>query len=117
MDWIPWYIEPTLEWFFQPPAYGHFVSSPCEEISPPTKLDVELIETIYQLIASEQGCAHCGQPLGRKLHVRKTTGGLPAHWPVSVTTRCWGWRRHAHTAEVTRPSKDLMFGDLTPTSR
>ena len=77
----------------------------------------QLIELIYLVVANELECAECGHLLGRGLRVRDTAIGPPPSWPVKVDTRCWGWRRHRHAAEVTRPSKDLMLGDLELTAR
>jgi hypothetical protein len=87
----------------------------CGYAEPPTTIDVRLIQVAYEFIAAESGCARCGAPLGRGLRVTPpVSGGPPSHWRVSVVTRCLGWRRHRHTAHVTRPLKDLALGPLQP---
>ena len=105
MDWLQWYFGPSLQAPFT--AMTTLNGKPL-----PTDLDVQLIELIYLVVANELECAECGHLLGRGLRVRDTAIGPPPSWPVKVDTRCWGWRRHRHAAEVTRPSKDLMLGDL-----
>ena len=105
MDWLQWYFGPSL--------YVPFTAVAALDGKPlPTDLDVQLIELIYLVVANEQECSECRHLLGRGLRARSSSGGPPARWPVTVDTRCWGWRRHRHMAQVTRPSNDLMLGDL-----
>lgn len=106
LDWFPWLSTSFV--------YVPFGPSTTLDGQPlPTELDVALIEFIYLVIANEQKCSECGHLLGRGLGVRNASaGGAPSHWPVWVDTKCWGWRRHPHVAEVIRPSKDLMLGAL-----
>jgi hypothetical protein len=105
MDWFQWSFGPALHTPFTPMTTldGKLL---------PTDLDVQLIELIYLVVANDLECAECGHLLGRGLRVRNAAIGQPRRWPVKVDTRCWGWRRHSHAAEVTRPSKDLMLGVL-----
>jgi hypothetical protein len=103
MDWLPWFFGPTLYVPSTPPTI--LDGKPL-----PTELDVALIELIYLVIANEHECSKCGHLLGRGLRVRHGSLVAPSRWPVGVDTKCWGWRRHAHVAEVTRPAKDLMLG-------
>jgi len=105
MDWFQWCFGSSLYVPFTPVAVPD--GKPL-----PTYLEVQLIELIYQVVANEQDCSKCGHLLGRALRARRTSAVPPACWPVTVDTRCWGWRRHRHTAQVTRPSKDLMLGVL-----
>jgi hypothetical protein len=105
MDWSPWFLGPSLFVPYTPST--NLGGKPL-----PTELDVALIELIYLVIANEQRCSACGHLLGRGLRVRYASSGALSRWPVWVATRCWGWRRHPHVAEVTRPSNDLMLGDL-----
>jgi hypothetical protein len=105
MDFIPWFYGPSL--------YVPFIASTILDGKPlPTELDVELIELIYLVIANEHECSECGHVLGRGLRVRNASDGAPSRWPVWVDTKCCGWRRHPHVAEVTRPSEDLILGPL-----
>src|SRR5687768_3136583 len=105
MDWLQWFLGPSLR-------VPVIASSTLDGKPLPTDLDVELITLVYLVVANEQECAECGHLLGRGLRVRNAPAGAPSHWPVWVDTRCWGWRRHPHVAQVTRPSTDLMLGNL-----
>jgi len=105
MDWIQWHFGPSLHVPFSP-------STTLDGKPLPTDLDVELIDLVYLVIANEQECSECGHLLRRGLRVRNPATGPPPRWPVRVDTRCGGWRRHLHVAEVTRPSKDLAVGAL-----
>ena len=105
MDWIDWYINTSL--------YGPYVDSrSLDGRAAPTEVDLELIELIYLVTANEQKCSECGHLLGRGLRIRNASAASPSRWPVWVDTKCWGWRRHPHVAQVTRPDKDLMLGEL-----
>ena len=106
MDWIESYFyAPTSNFASTPPAAR-------EAKHGPTHLDVEVIALLYRAIAPQQKCSECGHHLGRGLRLRTCGAAAQPRWPVKAKTRCWGWRRHVHIAAVTRPSKDLMFGDL-----
>jgi hypothetical protein len=75
-------------------------------------IDLELIELIYGFIADASRCSQCGAPLGRGLRIVPSRGlHARAHWRVSVSTRCRGWRRHRHVAAVAR-RHDLELGTL-----
>lgn len=110
MDWFQWYVTP--------PTHVPFTSATAYDgTPPPTDLDLELVEVIYAVIAGETTCSTCGRPLGRALRARYATAWSSQSWSITVATRCEGWRRHAHVALVTRPSRDLLLGDLELRSR
>ncbi len=110
MDWLQWYLAPSLYVPLTP-------SSTFDGKPPPAHLDVELVEVLYLVIADQQKCSECGHLLGRRLHVRGAGAQLPTRWPLRVDTKCWGWRRHRHMATVTRPSRDLILGTLELAAR
>ena len=92
-------------------AHETWVPDPCagtEQGSDLTDLDLWLLHGIYAVIAAESNCERCGAPLGRGLRVAPSLPSLP----VSVVTRCTGWRRHRHIAEVHEESHDLLLGPL-----
>jgi hypothetical protein len=105
MDLFPWFFGPSLSVPYTP-------STTLDGKPLPTALEVELIELIYLVIADEHQCSECGHVLGRSLRVRNASAGTLSRWPVWVDTKCWGWRRHPHVAQVTQPVRDLMLGDL-----
>ena len=104
MDWFPW--------SFGLPVRPYTPSTPLDGTPEPTALDAELIELIYLVIANEHECSECGHLLGRGLRVRDASSDTASPWPAWVDTKCWGWRRHPHVAQVAQPAKDLVFGAL-----
>jgi hypothetical protein len=79
-------------------------------VNPLTAIDLELVEIAYGVIAAESSCSTCGAPLGRCLRITRTPAApVLAHWRLSVVTRCCGWRRHRHLADVAG-RRDLDLG-------
>jgi hypothetical protein len=79
----------------------------------PADLDLWLVAVLYEFVAAQSSCRTCGGQLGRQVRVVTCSPGPPSErWRVSVVTRCGGWRRHRHVAEVVRPSRDLVLGPL-----
>jgi hypothetical protein len=84
----------------------------------PSAVERWLIRLVFEFVAAEAACSRCGAPLGRGLRlVTSPTRGLPRLWRVSVVTRCRGWRRHGHVADVARRSDDVVLGSFRPGSR
>jgi hypothetical protein len=84
----------------------------------PSAVDRWLITLVYDFVAAEAACSRCGAPLGRGLRVVPSpTHGLRPLWRVSVVTRCRGWRRHGHIANVARRSDDVELGSFRPGPR
>ena len=89
-----------------------FITTGAARRAPVTDTDIELIALIYGFIAGGSTCSQCGAPLGRRLRVAPSpTFHARAHWRVSVTTRCRGWKRPRHVAAVAR-RHDLELGPL-----
>ncbi len=81
----------------------------------PGAVDLWLIHLIYEVIAAESTCVKCGASLGRRLRLVPPFVDSPLlDWRVLVVTRCEGWRRHRHVANVVEGSKSLLFGRLSP---
>ena len=79
----------------------------------PTALDMWLVQVAYEVVAAESRCAKCGSPLGRGLLLAPSSEVHPLfRWRVSIATRCSGWRRHRHVANVVKASNDLLLGSL-----
>ncbi|ROO87768.1 hypothetical protein EDD29_5404 [Actinocorallia herbida] len=108
-----------MDWFWPPMAYmayltGSFdttvwpITEPEVHQRPVAAAERSLIEVVYGVIAAETSCARCGAPLGPP-RVRKRA------WPLRVTARCSGPRRHRHRADVLRTSEGLRTGPLTIT--
>lgn len=87
-------------------------------IEEPTAADLWLVDVVYGTIAPCATCSACGAALGRRLRVTAwpTLRGRLL-WRVSVRTRCWGWRRHAHVANVTRSFGDVVLGSFRGSAR
>lgn len=80
---------------------------------PPSAVDRWLIQVVYEMIADEETCSKCTAALGAGLRVSVSpTFGRPPLWRVAVTTRCRGWRRHRHVADIARPARDMVLGAL-----
>ncbi|HEX2577588.1 MAG TPA: hypothetical protein VHK88_14645 [Aquihabitans sp.] len=117
MEWYPyfaWGIEHGSPWDgIADQTAGGSAHRRTPTAGAPTEVDVLLVRLTYEVIAPSSSCARCGQALGRSLRVRHAPGGgIPSHWPLSVRTRCTGWRRHPHEAEVTRRLSDLELGSF-----
>jgi len=80
----------------------------------PTADDLSLIRLMYEIVAAESRCGRCGAPLGRRLRCVLSSADRAPSWRVSVVTRCSGWRRHRHVADVAEASRDLSFGQFRP---
>jgi hypothetical protein len=79
----------------------------------PSDTDRWLIELVYRFVAAEAACSRCGAPLGRRMRVVPSPAlGRPPLWRVSVVTRCRGWRRHGHIANVSQRSGDAVLGSF-----
>lgn len=78
----------------------------------PTLIDLWLIQIAYEVLVAESTCEKCGAPLGRGLHVVEPPKYQLSKWQVSVVTRCQGWRRHRHFADIAETSSDLLLGPL-----
>jgi hypothetical protein len=121
---MEWLLTPWGFWAAPPGAYrgsrwaGTGLLSPPADAgwrAEPSTVDLDLIRSLYEVLAGDATCARCGAPLGRRLRVVSRPAGEPPRWATSVVTRCRGWRRHRHTADVIEESKDLRFGPLRPT--
>lgn len=66
----------------------------------PTSAESWLIETTYAFIAADLTCGKCGALLGRPRVLARS-------WPVRITARCTGTRRHRHRADVRRAADGL----------
>lgn len=98
----------------------HVRSSPAEfwGTEPPSAVDTWLIKLVYEFVAAKAAYSRCGAPLGRGLRVVPSpTLGHPPLWRVSVVTRCRGWRRHGHIANLAQRSDDVVLGSFRPGSR
>ena len=82
-------------------------------VEEPTAADLWLIEVVYGTMATGTTCRRCDAALGRGLRVIAwpTLRGRLL-WRVSVRTRCWGWRRHADVACVSRRRGDVVLGSF-----
>ncbi len=110
-----------MEWLLTSALWGAFTgwhTSLDPTLTPPTpfptELDLSLITLVYEVAAGEANCPTCDAPLGRRPQLATRRAGQTPAWPVVVTTRCRGWRRHRHTAVVTETSGDLRLGPLRP---
>lgn len=111
-----------MDWQLPPGQWGMFngLSGPRfwptdpGPISPayatPTAIDLWLIEVVYETVAEGSLCKKCGAQLGRGLALTPLTWYDTDSWRVRVQTRCRGWRRHRHRAEVTQTWNDLQIG-------
>jgi hypothetical protein len=103
-SWWGWAHSPAGE-----PAHD---DRSCQEGFDEVSLD--LVRTMYEIIAGELACTICGAPLGRPIAVERAPGALRAA-RVDVATECCGRRRHRHQARVLERAGDLQFGQLSPT--
>lgn len=78
----------------------------------PTDLDLWLIRLVYAAPVAQAHCLNCGARLDRRLRLATQYSGRSPYWRVSVTTRCYGWRRHRHIAVVTESSSGLQLEPL-----
>jgi hypothetical protein len=69
-----------------------------------------LLRLAYEDMAAQLGCGKCGASLGRELRFVPPSDADPPSWRVLAVTRCSGWRRHRHTADVIESSNDLVLG-------
>ncbi len=115
MDWFLWEFGAALS------GLSATSSGSCEEnmwavlggCAEPTALDMWLVQVAYEVVAAESRCAKCGSPLGRGLLLAPSSEVHPLfRWRVSIATRCSGWRRHRHVANVVKASNDLLLGSL-----
>ncbi len=119
MEWVDplwescWYRYSLEQPTERSGAGGRVSDAGTGEDGQPTALDLWLIHCVYEVIATETTCRKCGSLLSLRLHVMPPLVDLPLlHWRVSVVTRCAGWRRHRHAADVVEGSKSLLFGPL-----
>jgi hypothetical protein len=77
---------------------------------PLSAVEMWLLRLAYVAMAAELSCGKCGAPLDRELRFVPPSDADPPSWRTLVVTRCSGWRRHRHTADVTESSKDLLLG-------
>ena len=61
--------------------------------------DLELIRVVYEVFVEPADCPICGAPLDGAINV-DVTGGFFTASRIVVATRCRGWRRHRHVANV-----------------
>ena len=80
------------------------------ELAELAEADLWIARQAYEFMAARALCEHCGARLGRKVSV----AALHPERAVAVGARCRGWRRHRHTALVSRGRDGLRFGTLAP---
>ena len=79
-----------------PPPREPIADDRCAEL---TTLDLELIRVVYEVFVEPADCPICGAPLDGAINV-DVTGGFFTASRIVVATRCRGWRRHRHVANV-----------------
>jgi hypothetical protein len=104
MEW-----DPFLSWEFghaPPGAPGQ--ATDCRA---PSDLDVWLVQLTYGFVAGESKCLTCTARLSREVRVEPFNAPhATSRWGLSVLTRCEGWRRHRHHANVVLAPQGLLFG-------
>jgi hypothetical protein len=75
-----------------------------------TDLDLDVIRSVYEVIAEQFQCAACSADLRTTVHVR--LGAVGSGGGAVVTVRCRGWRRHRHSAQVVDESGHLVLRPL-----
>ncbi len=69
-----------------------------EAVSP---VDLELIEVLCRVMASDSRCTLCDRGLSASLKIELHDSELPDRaWVASVSSRCRGWGRHRNKARV-----------------
>ena len=76
------------------------------------EVSLDLVRTMYEILAIELACTICGAPLGRPITIERVSGALRAAGVV-VATDCCGRSRHRHRARVLDRAGDLQFGQLS----
>ncbi|MEU0566034.1 hypothetical protein ABZ297_11655 [Nonomuraea sp. NPDC005983] len=106
MEWL------FSQWMFTAAVFGgaDVLLGPVGDVPPaadeqldhprPTSAESWLIETAYNFIAADLTCGKCGALLGRPRVLARS-------WPVRITVRCTGIRRHRHRADVRRTADGL----------
>ena len=75
------------------------------------EVSLDLVRTMYEILAGDLACTICGAPLGRPIAIERVPGAWRAAGVV-VATECCGRRRHRHRARVLERAGDLQFGQL-----
>lgn len=120
MDWLMfWYwfalawvpdASPWWGWAYAP--VGHRAEDDMNHGEALDEVSLDLVRTMYEILADELGCTICGAPLGRPIAIERVSGV----WRVArvvVATECCGRSRHRHRARVLERAGDLQFGHLS----
>jgi hypothetical protein len=83
------------------------------ELAELAEADLWIARQAYEFMAARALCERCGARLGRKVSVAALQLEQLER-AVAVGARCRGWRRHRHTALVSRGRDGLRFGTLAP---
>lgn len=87
-----------MEWQLAGLYWGALSSTyipPPQCCSPPTELDLFLIQLAYEVAAAASPCPTCGAPLSTKIHIVTHHNGQLHGVHVSIATRCRGLRNTA----------------------
>ena len=119
MDWLMFSYWSAQAWVFDAFRWWGWDDSPvgdraeddmaCGEGLDEVSLD--LVRTMYEILAGELACTICGAPLG-PIAVERVSGAWSAA-RVLVATECRGRRRHCHRARVLERAGGLQFGQLS----
>jgi hypothetical protein len=120
MDWLMFWYWFALAWVPDALPWWGWADGPVgehaeDDMSHGEGLDevsLDLVRTMYEILAGELGCAICGAPLGRPIAIERVSGGWRAA-RVVVATECCGRNRHRHQARVLERAGDLQFGPLS----
>jgi hypothetical protein len=76
-----------------------------------TAPDLELVRVVCEVLVEPANCAICSAPLDGAINV-DFTGGFFTASRIVVATRCQGWRRHRHVANVIERAGETRFAQL-----
>lgn len=104
---MDWSLLNELSSMFYVPRHEPAAADAAE----PTETDLWIAQQAYEFMAARSLCDRCGARFGRRIRL----AGVPAAvGHISVAARCAGWRRHQHTALVSRGRDGLRLGTLKP---
>jgi hypothetical protein len=83
-------------------------------LSPVSPAHLWMTRRAYQQEARDTECSRCGSALHPRPRLDSLDMGPPDFWPLVVSTRCLGWRRHRHVAVVEETPHGLHLQALHP---